>query len=246
MHRHVAITLFLLCADITYDSTNCYIHRTLTTKSLRRGDIKGFADPKIPPEELIQDIFNGKRSYAPLLKSNITITAYIPTMMGEDIDTIMEVTCGQSQSVSDNKLSSAAQTLSTSLHDCLPICFTLVGSRMLIAESGRPDIQYKINVQQAITDQAYRKKIEQSKEFKHDGDFNWYPECISNKNWQALLKNPLDTDIFSEYTTQALQCKNRKNGKETMTPPFLISFKHITRDLGPTSTKNNDLLMCAI
>ncbi len=159
MHRYVAIMLSLLCADITYDSTNCYIHRTLTTESLRRGDIKGFLNQKIPPEELIQDIFNGKRSDAPLFKSNITITVYIPTMTGEDIDTIMEVTQGQSQSVSDNKLSSAVQTLSTSLHDCLSICFTLVGSRMLIAESRRLDIQYKINVQQAITDQAYRKKI---------------------------------------------------------------------------------------
>jgi hypothetical protein len=97
MHRHVAITLSLLCADITYDFANCYIHRTLTTKSLKRGDIKGFADPKVPPRQLIQDIFDGKRSDAPLLKSNITIIAYIPTMMVKDIDTIMEVTCDQSQ-----------------------------------------------------------------------------------------------------------------------------------------------------
>jgi hypothetical protein len=45
MHRHVAIMLSQLCADITYDSTNCYIHRTLTTESLKRGDIKGFSSP---------------------------------------------------------------------------------------------------------------------------------------------------------------------------------------------------------
>jgi hypothetical protein len=58
--------LSLLCADITYDSTNCY-YRTLTTKSIKRGDIKGFADPKVPTRKLIQDIFDGKRSNAPLL-----------------------------------------------------------------------------------------------------------------------------------------------------------------------------------
>jgi hypothetical protein len=51
MLRHVAITLSLLCADITYDSTNCYIYRILTTKSIKIGDIKGFADPKVPPKE---------------------------------------------------------------------------------------------------------------------------------------------------------------------------------------------------
>jgi hypothetical protein len=84
MHRHVAITLSLLCADITYDSTNCYIYRILTTKSMKRGDIKGFADPKVPPSMLIQDIFNGKRSDAPLLKSDISITACIPTMVVKD------------------------------------------------------------------------------------------------------------------------------------------------------------------
>jgi hypothetical protein len=170
MHRHVAITLFLLCADITYDSTNCYIYRTLTTESIKRGNIKGFANPKVPPRKIIQDIFDGKRSNAPLLKSNITITAYIPTMAVKDIDTIMEVMRGQSQSISDNKLSSAMQTLSTSLHDCLSICILLVSSRQ-IAQDARPDIHYTITVQQAITDQAYRKKIEQNDEYSNNEDF---------------------------------------------------------------------------
>jgi hypothetical protein len=179
MHRYVAITLSLLCADITYDSTNCYIYRTLTTKSTKRGDIKGFANPKVPPRKLIQDIFDGKRSNAPLLKSDITITAYIPTTVVKDIDTIMEVTRGQIQCDSDNKLSSAMQTLSTSLNDCLSICILLVSSRQ-IAHGTRPDIHYTITVQQAITDQAYRKKIEQSNEYSNDEDFGWYPECISN------------------------------------------------------------------
>ncbi len=145
MHRHVAIILSLLCTDIIYDSTNCYIFRTLNTKSIRRGDIRGFANQRVPPKKLIQDIFDGKRSDAPLLKSDITITAYIPTMAVKDIDTIMEVTHCQSQSVSDNKLSSAMQTLSTSLHDCLSICISLVSSRQ-IAQGARPDIHYKITV----------------------------------------------------------------------------------------------------
>jgi hypothetical protein len=93
---------------------------------------------------------------------------------------------GQSQSVLDNKLSSAMQTLSTSLHDCLSICISLVSSRQ-IAQDARPDIHYKITVQQAIPDQAYRKKIEQNNDYINDEDFGWYPECISNKYWQAFL-----------------------------------------------------------
>jgi hypothetical protein len=171
-------------------------YRTLTTESIKRGDIKGFSDPKVPPRKLIQDIFDGKRSNAPLLKSDITITAYILTMAVKDIDTIMEVTRDQSQSISDNKLSSAMRTLSTSLHDCLSICILLVSSRQ-IAQGARPDIHYTITVQRAITDQAYRKKIEQSDEYSNNEDFGWYPECISNKYWQAFLKNPFDANILT-------------------------------------------------
>ncbi len=91
-------------------------------------------------------------------------------MAVKDIDTIMEVMRGQSQSISDNKLSSAMQTLSTSLHDCLSICILLVSSRQ-IAQDARPDIHYTITVQQAITDQAYRKKIEQNDEYSNNEDF---------------------------------------------------------------------------
>jgi hypothetical protein len=132
MHRHVAIMLSLLCAGITYDSKNCYIFNTLTTNSIKRGNIKGFADPKLQPSKIIQDIFDGKRSDVPLLKSKITITAYIPTMMVKNIDKIMELTRGQIQSISDNKLSSAMQTLSTSLHDYLTICTSLPSSRHIV------------------------------------------------------------------------------------------------------------------
>jgi hypothetical protein len=231
----LAITLSLLCADITYDSTNCYIFNTLTTNSIERGDIKGFADPKIPPKKLIQDICDGKRSDAPLLKSKITITAYIPTMAVKDIDAIMEVTCGQSQSVSDNKLSSAMQTLSTSLRDCLSICISLGNSRQL-SQDTRPNIHYKITVQQAITDQAYRRKLEQNDDYSNDEDFDWYPECISNNNWMAFLKNPYDTEILINYTKQNLEYKNKNNKRVTLKPPFLISFKHITSNTGTANT----------
>jgi hypothetical protein len=245
MHRHVAITLSLLCADITYDSTNCYIFNTLTTNSIKRGDIKGFADSKVPPKKLIQDIFDGKRSDAPLLKSEITITAYIPTMAVKDIDTIMEVMRGQSQSVSDNELSSAMQTLSSSLHDCLSICISLGSSRQL-SQDARPNIHYRITVQQAMTDQAYRRKLEQNDDYSNDEDFGWYPECISNKNWMAFLKNPFDTEILTNYTKQNLECKSKISKRVTLKPPFLISFKHITSNTGTANTTKQKLLMYKI
>ncbi len=235
MHRHVAITLSLLCADITYDSKNCYIFNTLTTNLIKRGDIKGFADPKLQPNQIIQDIFDGKISDAPLLKSKITITANIPTKTVKYVDKSMDVMRDQSQSVSNNKLSSAMQTLSISLHDCLAICNSLHSLRQ-ISQDARPNIDYKITVQAAMTEQAYRRKLEQD-EYSNINDFGWYPECISNNNWKAFLKNPFDTDILTNYTVQNLECKSKNDEIMTMRPPFLISFKHITSNAGTANAR---------
>ncbi len=105
-----------------------------------------------------------------------------------------------------------------------------------IAQDTRPDIHYTITVQQAITDQAYRKKIEQSDEYSNNEDFGWYPECISNKNWQAFFKNPFHTDILTGYTKQMSECKSKNDRRVTMRPLFLILFKHMTRDTGTAST----------
>jgi hypothetical protein len=148
----------------------------------------------------------------------------------KDIGKIMEVMHGQSQSVSDNKLSSAMQTLSTNLHYCLAICTSLHSLRQ-ISQDTRPNIDYKITVQAAMTEQAYRRKLEQD-EYSNDDNFGWYPECISNNNWKAFLKNPFDTDILTNYTIQNLECASKNDERVTMRPPFLISFKHITSNAG--------------
>jgi hypothetical protein len=163
-------------------------------------------------------------------------------MVVKDIDTIMEVMRGQSQSVSNNKLSSAMRTLSTSLHYCLSICILLGTSRQL-SQDTRPNIHYKITVQQAITDQAYRRKLlEQNDDYSNNEDFGWYPECISNKNWMAFLKNPFDREILTNYTKQNLECKSKNNNRVTLTPPFLISFKHITSNTGTANTTKQNTI----
>jgi hypothetical protein len=75
MHRHAAITMSLLCADITYDTNNCYVPNTLTSGSFSTGRIKGYANPHLQQEEIIQQIFDGTRIDVFLLKSKLTITA---------------------------------------------------------------------------------------------------------------------------------------------------------------------------
>ncbi len=59
MHRHAAITMSLLCANITYDTNNCFIPKMLTKTSFSKGQIKGYADPDLQLAKIIQEIFDG-------------------------------------------------------------------------------------------------------------------------------------------------------------------------------------------
>jgi hypothetical protein len=48
----------------------------------------------------------------------------------------------------------------------------------------------------------------------------------------TFLKNPFDTGILTNYTKQDLECKSENDKRVTLKPPFLISFKHITSNIG--------------
>jgi hypothetical protein len=102
MHRYAAIRMSLLCADITYNINNCYVPRTLTSHSFSTAQIKGYQNPHLEPEEIIQEFFDGTRTDTPLLKPELTITAYVSIMQVKEIEKIMEVTRTQSQYVSEN------------------------------------------------------------------------------------------------------------------------------------------------
>jgi hypothetical protein len=60
MHRHVAITLSLLSADITYNSTNCYIFNTLTTNSIKKEILKDLLTQKYHRRSLFRTFLMGK------------------------------------------------------------------------------------------------------------------------------------------------------------------------------------------
>ena len=120
MHRHAAIIMTLLCANITYNTKNCYKPRTLEQGTFQ-DYIKGFTDPGPEPLELIQDIFD-RKSNSRMLKTVINVMAYIPNKRETTIDKLFETMQTQSKHVSKNKLSSAARTLSTLLSDWLRQC----------------------------------------------------------------------------------------------------------------------------
>jgi hypothetical protein len=157
MHRHAAIIMTLLCADITYNSKNCYIPHTLQ-KSSFNDYIKGYTETEAPqPLQIIQAIFDGTNADAKMLKTVMNVMAYIPQKTQTDIPTLMEVMRTQSQHVSENKLTSAARTLSTSLSDWLKLC----SPNSVNSVKKKPDITQTFYLQTAINDKAYKKKKQQ-------------------------------------------------------------------------------------
>jgi hypothetical protein len=121
MHRHAAIIMTLLCANISYNTNNCYVPKTLEI-ILFHDCIKRCTSPGPCPIKIIQHIFDGTNSKAKILKTGLNVMAYIPTKTEMDINKLMKVMRIQSRHVSKNKLSSAARTLSTTLSDWLKQC----------------------------------------------------------------------------------------------------------------------------
>ncbi len=78
MHRHAAIIMALLCANISYNTNNCYVPKSLGKNSFQ-DCIKGYTDPDQSPIQIIQDILDGTNRDAKMLKTGMNVMAYIPT-----------------------------------------------------------------------------------------------------------------------------------------------------------------------
>jgi hypothetical protein len=137
----------LLCADITHNTNNCYKPGTLE-KGAFSSYITGFTDPGATPVELIQNIFDGECEHAAMLKNKFTVTAYVPNLFKKDIPKLFKAMEAHSKHVSENKLSSAARTLSTLLCDWLKQCSPT--SVNTISVQNQPAIDEKYTIQTAM------------------------------------------------------------------------------------------------
>ena len=246
MHRHAAIIMTLLCADITYNTKNCYIPRTLQ-KSSFNDYIKGYTDTEPTPFQIIQGIFDGTNVDAKMVKTVMNVMAYIPQKTQTEITTLMEVMRTQSQHVSENKLTSAARTLSTTLSDWLKLC----SPNSVNSFSKKPEITHTFHLQTAITDKTYQRKKgkktgdddkDNDDDEDSDSDFSeGIPECINNDKWKAFLVNPFEPQRLHEFTKQCLQSNEQRNDKNQISPPYRITFKSITSDVRPISNGTQKL-----
>ncbi len=182
-----AIIMTLLCANITYNTNNCYLPKTLE-KSSFHDYIKRYTNPGQCPIEIIQGIFDGTNGNAKMLKTVMNVMAFIPTKTETNISKLMEVMRTQSWHVSKNKLSSTARTLSTHLSDCLKQCSP--HSVTSVPVKKQPDILHTYQSQSAMNEKTVhstkqRYGVEDDLELR-----NWIPDCINNFKWRDFLKNP--------------------------------------------------------
>ncbi len=97
-----------------------------------------------------------------MFKTELTFTAYIPTLPVKEIDKIMEVTRTQSQYVSENKLNSATRILSIMLSDWLTLCSKATDGQ---AKNKKLQIDHKIQLQKFM-DEKHNTRLHEKKRRK--------------------------------------------------------------------------------
>ncbi len=229
MHRHAAIIMTLLCANISYNINNCYVPKTLEKISFH-DYIKRYTNPGPCPIKIIQHIFDGANREAKMLKTCLNVMAYISTKTEIDINKLMEVMRIQSWHVSKNKLSSAARTLYTTLSDWLKQCSGFPITSVPVTK--QPKILHTFKLQTAMNDKTYH-NTKTKKGVEDNSEFNWFPECINNAEWTAFLANPFEVNKLQWFTRTCLQSGHKQDDSQDFMPPYRITFKSITSDVLP-------------
>ena len=63
-----------------------------------------------------------------------------------------------------------------------------------------------------------------------------YPDCLTGPAWDAYTKNPFDLLTRKDFlSTISLSCLDKTKDTK-MTPPYAITFKNLTTDVGPITT----------
>ena len=236
MHRHAAIMMSMLGANITHNKKSWYEPNTLDTTAFSTY-ITGFTDPGEKPLKIIEDIFTGTNVQAIMLKSNMMVTAYIPNSSQTEIPRLFKAMIAQSKHVSENKLTSAARTLPTLLSDWLKLCAPKKMNE--VEDTLTPHIEERFTIQTAMDIDKYKAYKEANNAEKDKTKMTditiagWLPKCITDRKWVSFIKNPFDQECLSEFTQESLTWKARQNDNKTCSPPYRITFQRITFDVLP-------------
>ncbi len=242
MHRHAAIIMTLLYANIFYNTNNCYVPTTLEIISFH-DYIKQYTNPGPCPIEIIQHIFDGTNREAKMLKTCLNVMAYTPTKTEMDINKLMEVMRIQSPHVSKNILSSAARTLSTTLNDWLKQCSGFLITSVPVTKL--PRMLHTFKLQMAMNEKTYH-NTKTKKGVEDNSEFNWFPECINNAEWTAFLANPFEVNKLQRFLRTCLQSGHKQDDSQGIMPSYRITFKSITSDVLPIKNGVQKIDVCHI
>jgi hypothetical protein len=92
---------------------------------------------------------------------------------------------------------------------------------------------HSMHYQEACSVANYKKKIHP---FNGNDKAYGYPDCLTGPAWDAYTKNPFDLLTRKDFlSTISLLCIDETKDTK-MTPPYAITFKNLTTDMGPITT----------
>ena len=242
MHRHAAVITGILCSKFNH-LTNELEPGSLTLDHFKNEDIvKFFSDPGVTVEEQLNNIMT-KQTEAPMFNNTFFIHGFIPKISNpeDNAGKIIEGAKLQSAWISCFKLTLARVTLSKNIANWLKT----IQSHSTGHTRNNPKYRPKISVRDASvivhqTDtkvSAFKRAMEKS---GRDDDCHVYdvPSVIRSESWNAYIKSPFEGVARRAFVqTISFPCIDDTKLSD-MTPPYRITYKSVTSDLGTVATKN--------
>ena len=63
-----------------------------------------------------------------------------------------------------------------------------------------------------------------------------YPTLLSDVSWVEYTSNPFKKEILNNFLVKFLSLPDRDDASIKLTPPYPITYNHITRDMGAPKT----------
>ncbi len=237
MHCHAAIFAGLLCSKFDH-TTNELKPGSLTLDDFKiDGAVENFKVLGTTVEEHLDQII-AKEFEAPMFHNEFHLSAYVTKQL-MDAYKLIKATGLQSLWISNFKKSSATTTISKVLARWLNTTLQHSTKDTRSNSKYRPALGkegHSMRYQEACSVANYKKKIHPFN--GNDKGAYGYPDCLTpyRHAWDAYTKNPFDLLTRKDFlSTISLSCLDgTKNTK--MMPPYAITFKNLTTDVGPITT----------
>jgi hypothetical protein len=227
LHRHAGILICLTCAKFDYEDNNL-MHDSLRNINFKHAGVPHFKESKLSPIIILNSII--KQQYdAPMLKNLMQVQVLYPKNKQVNIVSSMKNLKQMSQWISTNKKLSAEPTISKRLSEGLSEILTL--SRASDRNTLRPKfIGDKIVYQTDMELKLFEKKCTVEGEKCAAG----FPDILKTDEYSKYIKDPFNMEITKMFLTKQAPKEthtgHRSGGRHF--PPFGISFKSLTEDVG--------------